>query len=237
MPTVSPIHLFPSITVVDETLGTPNDDMFVGDALNNALYGGSGGNDTLIGGGGDDAMIGGTGAGNSRLLGGDGDDQGSGTSGNDQLFGNGGNDVLSGKAGNDLLRGQGGDDVLQGGQGEDQLYGGQGNDTLVGGGGDDLLFGGAGNDIFKYTDEHINGDDTIFGFEAGLDKIELQVGDTISMTNGNALIDGTEAVDLNAAMAQVGANTVITLSDGGTITLVGVNEADILANLDDYFVV
>ena len=86
----------------------------------------------------------------------------SGTAGADTLVGNIGDDTISGGAGND---------VLIGGAGDDQIKGGTGDDIITGGSGDDFLSGESGSDTFVFEPGH--GDDHIWRFEAGSDKIDL----------------------------------------------------------------
>ena len=60
----------------------------------------------------------------------------------DTLVGDDGRNVLRGEAGNDGLNGEGGDDRLEGGGGNDGLFGSAGNDELRGGAGiDSAIFG------------------------------------------------------------------------------------------------
>ena len=108
-----------------------------------------------------------------------------------------GSALMSGKDGNDTLTGGGGSDDLtatpaktcfpaaaasmswSAGTDSDTLKGGAGDDVLVGGLGADALFGEAGADRFSYS---INlapelatlGNDTITGFQKGVDKIDLR---------------------------------------------------------------
>ena len=70
---------------------------------------------------------------------------------------------------------------------DDTLLGGAGNDTLNGGAGNDLLWGGDGENIFYYTSG--DGDDTIFNYAAGSDKIFLASGSVDDvMQDGNNVI-------------------------------------------------
>ena len=87
-----------------------------------------GGNDILVGDAGDDTLFGQGGA--DILSGGD---------GNDSLYGGTGNDSLSGDAGNDYLHGGLGTDTLDGGAGNDTLIGGLGEDILTGGDDHDIF--------------------------------------------------------------------------------------------------
>jgi Ca2+-binding RTX toxin-like protein len=97
--------------------------------------------------------------------------------------------------------------------------GGEGNDTLDAGRGDDDLTGGTGSDtfVFRANSDH----DIIRDFEKGQDTIQ-----TIGLdVTAASLVDGvTENADGNA---------VITLSDGNTITLVGVKAADVTSDMFD----
>ncbi|NEQ61801.1 MAG: calcium-binding protein [Moorea sp. SIO4A1] len=105
---------------------------------------------------------------NNTLLGG---------SGQDLLFGGANDDNLDGGDGDDQLFGEAGNDTLTGGQGQDLLFGGSGNDLLNGGTGDNTLTGGSGQDIFVLS---IEGKNTIFDFEDGLDLLRLEGGLTFS---------------------------------------------------------
>jgi Ca2+-binding RTX toxin-like protein len=87
-------------------------------------------------------------AANNNLYGGDGLDQLNGEAGDDYLYGQGGNDLLNGGDGTDWLVGDLGDDIISGGAGNDRLIGGLGNDTLIGEQGRDRLTGGADADRF-----------------------------------------------------------------------------------------
>lgn len=140
------------------------------DALdaNNQLIG-LGGDDRLIGGRGDDKIIGGNG--DDRLFGKRGDDVIDGGAGDDRLYGHRGDDQLNGGEGDDHLQGGRGNDIIKGGNGDDIVRGGCGDDTIVGGEGDDVLFGGGGADTFVFAEN--SGDDQIFCFESGEDKIDL----------------------------------------------------------------
>lgn len=127
------------------------------------------GNDWLGGGHGNDVLKGG--AGNDRLNGRSGDDHIEGGTGSDRLSGGQGNDTLDGGNGRDILRGGRGDDQVSGGAGRDLLFGGRGNDVLDGGAGEDHLFGGEGADQFVFNLQ--SGNDTIFDFETGVDKLDF----------------------------------------------------------------
>lgn len=80
-------------------------------------------------------------------------------------------DILLGNTGNDMLFGGTGNDSLLGGKQNDELHGGDGMDRLSGDQGNDGLYGDAGADIFVFGRKF--GNDTIFDFEDGLDRIEF----------------------------------------------------------------
>jgi Ca2+-binding RTX toxin-like protein len=85
-----------------------------------------------------------------------------------------------------------------GGAAADTLTGGGGADQLTGGGGADVLTGGAGADLFRYaaaTDSTAGATDTIHGFVAGTDKIDVNRVDAKAST-----------ADTNEAFAFIGSN-------------------------------
>ncbi|MEX0302408.1 MAG: calcium-binding protein [Leisingera sp.] len=162
------------------------DDLILGGQGNDTLNGLSG-DDVLIGGSGNDSLIGANGkdilegrsendvllgeAGNDLLLGGDGDDDLNGGHHRDRLLGETGNDTLKGGTGNDLLNGGTGSDSMVGGSGNDTLIGSKGQDSLTGHTGNDILQGGGGKDVFVFHKGH--GNDTIRGFQEGIDLISI----------------------------------------------------------------
>ncbi len=104
----------------------------------------------------------------------------------------------------------------------EDLKGGDGNDTITGNGGDDILRGGEGKDTFVFNTED-TGHDTIKDFAAGTEGADVIEFATSLFADFDAVI---------AAAEQDGANTVITLDAGNSITLEGVT----LSNLhqDDF---
>ncbi len=90
------------------------------------------------------------------------------------------NDTIDGDRGNDKIFGGDGSDSIFGGIGDDELHGGKGKDTLWGGAGDDELYGDDGKDVFYYNTGE--GNDTIFGYEASVDKIILASGTISNVT-------------------------------------------------------
>ena len=225
--------------------GGAGNDTLLGGAGDDSLQGGAG-NDTISGGDGDDSIDGGAGAatidggaGDDSILGGDGQNYLRGGDGNDVIVGgkafndingNSGNDTIFGGASADWLVGGKGDDaihagtgnqVLYGNLGDDSLYGGTGSDTLRGGQGDDFIAGGSGNDWISGD----LGSNTLVG-GAGADTFH---------TAGSGGVD--RVLDFNASegdrvqldpgshytLSQVGADTVISLTGGAQMTLVGVD--------------
>jgi Ca2+-binding RTX toxin-like protein len=192
----------------DTLLGGVGDDTLVGSVLgstaaSDSIDGGAGNNLIISGGAGDDTMVGG--AGDDTFVGG---------SGNDSVTtGDGSNQVLAG-AGNDTVVGGAGIDNLQGGAGNDSLVGGAGNDVLWGGAGTDTLTGGAGADLFYVSG---SGNATISDFSGS-------EGDQVDLVGITSLIVGTpsQATGTTASVALSSGNTVITMPDGSTITLVGI---------------
>ena len=224
-------------------------DLFNGSAFDDRLraYAGSdtinggGGADFLDGGEGDDQIFGGVGGdtlvdpgGSNYLRGEDGDDYVLGGAGFDDINGNMGNDTADGGPGddwvvggkdNDVLYGDAGNDLVYGNLGDDVLFGGSGADTMRGGQGNDSLSGGAGNDFVSGD----RGDDTMTGGggadlfhssnDAGIDRVldfNLAEGDRVMFDPGATF-----------TVAQVGGDTVITVS-GGQVILVGISMTSLL---------
>lgn len=183
--------------------------------------------DTLRGYAGDDVINGGDGTnylrgdeGNDSILGGTGFDDINGNMGNDTGAGGFGDDWVVGGKDNDSLDGGAGADLVYGNFGADTCYGGDGADTVRGGQQDDVLSGGAGNDFLSGDRDN----DTITGGsgadifsthgEAGIDRVtdfNRAEGDRVMLTPGTQY-----------TVAQVGADTVISMTGGGQMTLVNV---------------
>jgi Ca2+-binding RTX toxin-like protein len=188
---------------------------------------GGGGADVLNGQGGDDTLNGGDGA--DTLRGESGADTLNGDAGNDLIYGGTGNDTINGgteddriygNENNDSLFGDAGNDLLVGGTGNDGLYGGDGNDRLFGEAGSDLFVGGLGNDVmvttadlaidtFSWDGELYEGEDTINGFEVGVDMLDF---------------GGMEFV---ADVSETARWTQIELTSGTIVRVVGVTEVDL----------
>jgi Ca2+-binding RTX toxin-like protein len=95
-------------------------------------------------------------------------------------------------------------DMLSGGVGDQALFGLAGDDRLEGGKGNDVLVGGAGADKFAFNPNRAGeGDDVIYDFKLGTDKIELRVADVLASTPGLLALSGDplafETTDLDAS--------------------------------------
>jgi len=223
------------IRTVESPIADPGGSRFQGFAANDVFTGGVGA-DTIDGGGGNDQVFGGAGNdsvsasdGSNYLRGDEGDDRITGGIGFDDINGNMGNDTASGGFGtdwvvggkdNDLLSGDAGDDLVYGNLGNDTVHGGDGNDIVRGGQGEDTMTGGAGNDFLAGD----RGSDTMTGGagadifhthgEAGLDRVidfNLLEGDRVNLAPGTVY-----------TAHQVGGDTVIDMTGGGQMVLVGV---------------
>lgn len=143
-----------------------------------------------------------------------------------------GNDTIRGTTISSYLRGDEGADTCAGGLGDDWVVGGKDNDYLLGEGGRDLVYGNLGDDLCSggAGADYVSGDrgsdtmdggsgaDTYHSFgEAGLD---LVLGFNRAEGDRVLLDPGTEY-----QVAQVGADTVITMTGGGRMVLFGVSLA------------
>lgn len=150
------------------------------------------------------------------------EDELEGTEIEDGIYGLGGDDIIRGLAGDDVVDGGSGDDSLRGGRGADDIRGGSGDDALFGGGGADVLkggigvdrmTGGGGDDVFIVNPG--DGAETITDFEDGRDIIDLSA---FKQFEGQAALDGA---------ASVGANVLLTLPGGASVTLLDFTLADL----------
>jgi VCBS repeat-containing protein len=148
------------------------------------------------------------------IKGGNGRNNIKGTTGNDTITGGNDNDRLDGGDGNDNISGGNGNDILIGGRGNDILDGGNGNDMIDGGGGNNQLFGGSGNDTFAFGPGF--GKNVIADFQHG-DHLEF-----------DGVLVNYQAVQ--AAMDQVGADTVISLGADHIVTLQHVSASSLHAS-------
>ena len=224
------------LTTVSSPIADAGGSRFLGFSANDTLTGGVGA-DTLIGGGGDNWLSGGAGAdsitttsgtnylrgdeGDDSIVGGAGFDDINGNMGNDTCVSGGGDDWVVGGRDNDSLVGSAGANLVYGNLGADTCDGGAGNDVVRGGQDNDLVLGGTGNDFVSGD----KGDDTMTGGsgadvfhtfgDAGLDRVT-----DFSLTEGDRvqLDPGTQYT-----VAQVGSDTVISMTGGGQMVLVGVS--------------
>lgn len=218
----------------DALLGGFGDDTLSGGDGNDSVLGGAGA-DLVIGGDGADTLAGGAGA--DDLGGGEGFDivtyagstsairlvlsnpaLNTGDAAGDNIrpdveviSGTNFADTLQGNAFDNNLRGGAGNDAIAGGFGDDTLAGQDGADTLIGGAGADVMTGGAGNDVFSFRFDE-GPTDVITDFAAG-----AGASDVVRLLGFGATLDSF--ADVVAASTQVGADTVIALGAGHTLTL------------------
>ena len=95
----------------------------------------------------------------------------------------------------------------------ENAIGGSGNDMLVGNESDNVFTGGAGNDNFVF--ERTNGDDRITDFNPNGDTIDLTA---FTAVEGQAIIDSA---------TQIGSDVILTLPEGGRLTLTGVTVGEL----------
>ncbi|WP_408980760.1 calcium-binding protein [Pseudomonas sp. B21-047] len=146
-----------------------------------------------------------------------------GGTGNDSLDGGLGNDILSGGAGNDTLFGDDGNDILSGGSGSDFINGAIGDDTVNGGAGDDTMIASDGNDTFQFGAG--SGADLIINFDANLvggqDLLDISAFNITAATFAG-----------NVTIADVGADTLVSIGATDSIRLVGVADATTVTAAD-----
>ena len=229
-------------------IGSPFDDVLVGDAGNNEIWGGAG-NDNIDGGAGTDTVAFDTGSDlnvdlNVGFATGEGSDallnieNVSGGAGNDLIVGDSHDNALVGGAGNDVLAGGAGNDALSCGDGTDSASFASSTDNLTidlaagtsvgsASGHDSLsacenVIGGAGNDA-------ISGDagaNQLIG-GAGNDAIRGMFGDDVLVGGlGNDVLNGgagTDTVDYSDSVSAVNVNlTTMKASGAGNDALSGV---------------
>jgi len=212
---------------IENAIGGFGSDTINGNALANSIQGGAG-FDSIFAGAGDDTIDGG--AGTSYLRGEEGNDSIVGGAAFDDIQGNTGNDTERGGAGDDYVVGGKDNDVLYGEDGADLVYGNIGSDTADGGAGDDIVRGGQDNDSIAggAGADFMSGDkgsDTVSG-GAGADIFHISSGAGLDRVIDFNLAEG-DRVHLDAGttytVAQVGADTVVTLTAAGDeMVLVGV---------------
>jgi Ca2+-binding RTX toxin-like protein len=222
------------------------DDTVLAGTGNDVVNAGSG-NDTVIGGSGSDIVAGGNGSDAFVATIGDANDFYSGGAGTDTLdmsamtapvtinlggFASSaqtGIDLVSSienaiaGSGNDNITGSSAANVLEGRAGNDTINAGNGADTVIGGLGDDIMNGGTGSDTFVFAPGF--GNDRIQGFDAntagGQDRLDVTV-------------FGISAADfaMRVAIADVGADTLITVDGLDTVRLLAIGNATTVTDAD-----
>lgn len=204
---------------IENATGGAGGDVINGNEVANRIFG-QNGNDTLTGGGGQDYLRGEAGA--DSLFGGAEFDDLHGNMGADTVYGGDGDDWVVGGQDQDVLQGDGGRDIVVGNLGADTLYGGEGDDRMHGGQENDLLFGDAGSDFLTGD----RGSDTISG-GAGADLFYVPAGTGLDRITDFSYWDG-DRVRIDGAgwsVHQSGADTLVVLTTGDQVVLVGVNSA------------
>lgn len=216
---------------IENAIGGSAADTMTGNAAANALTG-SAGDDIVYGGGGNDNLNGGEGqdflrgeTGDDYIVGGASFDDIHGNQGADTAYGGDGDDWVVGGQHNDLLFGENGADIVYGNMGDDTMYGGVGADLMRGGQHNDVMYGEAGDDWMSGD----RGDDTMTGgagadsfhtwSEAGIDRVmdfNRAEGDRVLVSDGATW-----------TVSQVDADTVVALSGGAQLVLVGVAAASL----------
>lgn len=205
---------------IESAIGGSGADTMNGNAVGNALFGGTG-DDRLVGDGGSDYLRGEQG--NDYMLGGAAFDDMHGNMGADTMYGGDGDDWVVGGQNNDWLTGEIGADLVYANMGDDTAYGGMGDDIIRGGQNNDILYGEAGADWISGD----RGDDVIYG-GAGADSFHTWgLGDLDRIMDFNRAEGDRVLVSEGStySVAQVGADTVITVGGAAQMVLTGVNAA------------
>jgi len=202
------IHGGDGIDNIDGGAGLINaPDQLFGDAGSDIIKAGKGDTGALLDGGTGNDQLYGTIAANV-MNGGDGHDYMSGGGGADVMHGGAGDDVMTGGTAATQMYGDDGNDTIRGSTGNEFLFGGAGNDKLTGGAGNDSLNGGSGNDTFVFAPNF--GKDTIVDFQnTGGTQDVMQFSHTVF----------ADFSAVQAHMAQVGSNVVITLDDHNSVVV------------------
>jgi len=141
---------------------------------------------------------------------------------NELLVGGAKADMILGGGGNDIIAGLDGNDTIAGGDGFNLLAGGRGDDRIVAEGGITIAAGGPGADTF-YTGRRAEGGPAPLGrleivdFRPGTDRLALPP----AMRDPAAALRGARAVK---------GGTLISLGQGGSILLRGVQPRDLRAD-------
>ncbi|PKO37517.1 MAG: calcium-binding protein, partial [Betaproteobacteria bacterium HGW-Betaproteobacteria-4] len=207
-----------------------------GNALNNAIFGGTG-NDTLAGGAGNDTMTGGAGndtyhvdsTGDVIMEGAGGGIDTVISSGTAYTLGatlenlvstNAVGATLTGNTSANQIQGGDGNDNIAAGQGNDTVEGGAGNDTLGGGLGVDLLTGGTGDDLYLVN---VTADVVVELADEGIDTVDSAANYTLSANVENLIlrnganINGTGNASDNVLTGNAQANQLLGLDGNDTL--------------------
>jgi len=231
----------------DFVYGDEGADNIFGDAGDDTVDGGDG-NDTVQGNAGADSVLGGAGddklygqADNDQLFGGDGNDLMDGGAGADAFDGNDGFDTVTYRAAAGGIRvdvdgntdtgvaigdtfanverywlGTGNDTFIGGAAGA-EAWGIEGNDTLIGGAGADKLNGGIGDDTMTG-----GGESDTFVISAGLSGNDT-ITDWVDATDYIQIYGASATQFSDLVITDNAGSALITLPDGSTITLSGVD--------------
>lgn len=185
--------------------GAAGSDTITGADVSDVLRG-AGGNDSIVGGAHANIINGNQGA--DTII-------GRSTIG-DLLLGGQGNDLIdaSQSSGHNIVNGNQGADTITGGGRESFLFGGQGDDVIVGGASGDFISGDRGSNTLTG-----GGGSDLFHAGPGTDRVtdfNLAEGDRVIIDPG-----------VHFTAAQVWQDTVISLANGGQMTLVGVQYASL----------
>ena len=213
----------------DDDEGNDDDNVLIGGAYIDWIWGGSG-DDTLFGGGNNDHLFGGA--------------------GRDILIGGYGTDILDGGAGGDKLYAgiEGG--YLKGGDGRDWLYGDRDADRLDGGPGDDVIRGGRGSDsVFISTSNNKDiGDRVTLGpgndiIILDLDSLsaeistlirDFSVSDDVIWLQYSTATAPSSLADAGLALSYDGTDSIITNADG-SVTYITVKAVDLTSAGESWY--
>jgi Ca2+-binding RTX toxin-like protein len=146
--------------------------------------------------------------------------------------------VSASNAGDSLFSAAGGDSLVGSSGGNDTFYSGGSGDTVAFGGGNDTFtapnhfgppftFPSSISDVFQFNAASTHGgNDIINNFTVGADSISLTgysvTSDTITLTNYKSSVNASVGVTVPGVTGAPGWNSVISLSDGTTITITNV---------------
>ncbi len=228
---------------IENAVGTPENDLIIGNALSNRLEGGAG-NDVLYADGDEEEGIHDPGPADYRRIS---DDDTWEPPADVAAF-------LADRASQqDTLLGRAGSDYLRGGRGNDVLAGGSGDDTLIGGGGDDQIWGGEldatsgagdGNDVASYSNSasavtvRLAGSGAAFGAvvsgtDAGTDTLRYIDEITLSAHHDTVEIDGMIPVGYRLKIDPNGGQTADALDLTGSNSAVAVKSTYLGFNITD----